>query len=187
MERRSIATKLTVLSAAFGLVGSCCVLLLANANRAGAASLLGVSANDVMLATTLVLVGALGSNHLQVAWSIWRAENRAVHTAVASTERCRVSGRGRRIGNTHHLGAVSAGSLRVCHRSSPSANPLRLARPRGGTVSYSASPDTPFSGLPVPPYLLALWGLGAEAVGSPAQPHPRRTAGRFTLAHSSPR
>src|SRR5262245_58513426 len=83
-DRHAIATRLSVLSTCFGLAGGALVWLCILAGRGAMASLLGLPEHEAFVAATLVVVGALGSNHLQMAWSLWRARNFALHTAVAT-------------------------------------------------------------------------------------------------------
>src|SRR5205807_1752429 len=83
-ERHAIARRLSVLSAGLGLLASILIWLCAIAFRGATATVLGIPEQDVVVVTTLLLIGVLGSNHLQVAWGVWRAANRAAHTAIAN-------------------------------------------------------------------------------------------------------
>jgi O-antigen/teichoic acid export membrane protein len=186
-ERQTIATRLTVLSGALGLLASAVVWLCANAYRSETARVLGVPEGQVMLATTLVLVGALGSNHLQVAWGLWRAQNRALHTAIAISLAGLLFLAGvAALSATHRLGAVTAIGAYACATAlvGITANGLVLQRgPRRGGSSYAAlGRDALRYGLPVLPYLFAVWGLGAGGRWIARATLTLEDTGNFTLA-----
>ena len=186
-ERRAIATKLTVLSACLGLLGASVVWLWVDAYPAPAAQVLGLAERDALLATTLVLIGSLGSNHLQMGWGIWRAQNLAVRTATASA----LSGvlflaAVGALASTHRLGVVSAigayaGATALVGLS---ANALAVAANLTGEgISYSTlGREALRYGLPVLPLLLALWGLGAGGRWIARATLTLDDTGRFTLA-----
>lgn len=186
-ERRAIATKLTVLSACFGLVGAAVVWLSVAAYRAPAAHVLGLAEGDAVVATTLVLIGSLGSNHLQMGWGIWRAQNLAVRTAAASA----LSGglfltAVVVLATTHRLGVVTAigayaGATALVGLS---ANAVAVAGSLTGEgISYRAlGREALRYGLPVLPLLLALWGLGAGGRWIARATLTLDDTGRFTLA-----
>jgi O-antigen/teichoic acid export membrane protein len=187
LERRAIALKLTVLSASAGLITGLAVWGGAWALRPALATLLGISQRHVLLAATLVLAGALGSNHLQVAWGIWRADNRAARTAGANAANgllflAAVVA----LAATRRLGVVTAvaayaGATAVVGLA---ANALAvLPSPLRGRASYaSVAGEALRYGLPVLPYLLALWGLAAGGRWIARATLTLEDTGRFTLA-----
>jgi len=186
-ERRTIVTKLSALSAGLGLLGGFLVWMCAAAFRARAANLLGMPEPEAVLATTLVLIGVLGSNHLQVAWGIWRAENRAAHTATANA----LSGllflaAVGVLAVTNRLGAVSAIGAYACATAliGLSANAVAVAgNPMwGGTSYFAIAREALRYGLPMLPYLLALWGLGAGGRWIARATLTLEDTGQFTLA-----
>ena len=186
-ERQAIVTRLTVLAGACGLIASALVWLCANEYRSQTASLLGVPEAQAMLATTLVLVGALGSNHLQVAWGVWRAQNRAIQTAIAlSLSGLVFLGGIAFLAATHRLDAVTAIGAYACATALVGliANGLALRMgPTGGGKSYvSLGNEALRYGLPVLPYLFAVWGLGAGGRWIARATLTLEDTGNFTLA-----
>jgi O-antigen/teichoic acid export membrane protein len=186
-ERRAIGLKLSVLSAGTGLIAAFAVWICAAAARHTTALWLGVIPEDALLATSLVLIGSLGSNHLQVAWGIWRAENRALQTAIANT----VNGllflaAITALAVTHRLGVISAvgayaGAMAVIGLG---ANVAAIAgSPSRGGASYRVlARHALHYGLPLLPYLLALWGLAAGGRWIARAILTLEDTGRFTLA-----
>jgi len=186
-ERRTIVTKLSALSAGLGLLAGFLVWISVAVFRARVANLLGMPESEAVFATTLVLIGVLGSNHLQVAWGIWRAENRAAHTATANA----LSGllflaAIGVLAATNQLGAASAIGAYACATAliGLSANAVAVAgNPMwGGTSSSPLAREALRYGLPVLPYLLALWGLGAGGRWIARATLTLEDTGRFTLA-----
>ncbi len=185
-ERQAIATRLTVLSGSVGLVGGAVVWLCAHAYRGQAAAFLGVPDDQAMLVTTLVLVGALGANHLQVAWGLWVAQNRALHTATAlSLNGLLFLGGVAGLAATHRLGAITAIGAYACATALVGiiANILALKRWTGGGGSYGAlGREALRVSLPVLPYLFAVWGLGAGGRWIARATLTLEDTGNFTLA-----
>lgn len=186
-ERQAIATKLTVLSGTVGLAGGAVVWMCANTYRSQTAALLGVPGTQVMVATTWVVVGSLGSNHLQVAWGLWRAQNRALHTAVAlSLSGLLFLGAIAALATTHQLGAVTAIGAYACATAlvGLTANLLVLQRgPAAGHKRYAVlGREALRVGLPVLPYLVAMWGLGAGGRWIARATLTLADTGNFTLA-----
>ena len=186
-ERQTIATRLTVLSGTLGLLAGGVVWLCAHAYRSETAGLLEVPEAQAMLATTLVLVGALGSNHLQVAWGLWRAQNRAVPTAIAlSLNGLLFLGGVAVLSAAHRLGAVTAIGAYACATAlvGITANGLVLQRgPSGKGISYAVlGREALRYGVPVLPYLLAMWGLGAGGRWIARATLTLEDTGNFTLA-----
>lgn len=186
-ERQSIATRLSLLAGACGLLGSALAWLCANAYRRQTANLLGVPEAQAMVATTLVLVGALGSNHLQVAWGVWRAQNRALQTAIAISLNGLLFLAGIAfLAATQHLGPVTAigayaGATALVGIT---ANVLAVRMgPTGGGRSYGdLAREALRYGLPVLPYLFAVWGLGAGGRWIARATLTLEDTGNFTLA-----
>jgi O-antigen/teichoic acid export membrane protein len=186
-DRGAIATQLSLLSATLSLVLGLLAWVASSVNRTQTAALLGVPTQEVTVATLLVLVGALGSNHLQVAWGIWRAKNQAPYTAVASglSSLVFVVAIGW-LAHTSKLGIMSAiaayaGATGVVGLA---ANLLATGlRPtRFGLPSMTLTREALHYGLPLLPYLLALWGLGAGGRWIAHATLSLEDTGRFTLA-----
>jgi len=186
-ERGGIAFKLSVLSAGIGLVAALALWSCAASAQGAVAALLGVPQQEAIPATTLVLVGALGSNHLQMAWGIWRAENRSLPTAIAT------AGSGLLfllaiafLAATHRLGVITAigayaGATALIGVAS---NIIAiLDGPGRGATSYSILARRALSyGLPVLPYVLAVWGVAAGGRWIARATLTLEDTGRFTLA-----
>jgi O-antigen/teichoic acid export membrane protein len=187
LERGAIASKLTVLSAGAGVGTATAMWLSAAAARHATAAVLGVPPDDAILAAALVLVGALGSNHLQIAWSIWRAENRATVTAIANASSgalffaaIAVLAREHRLGVMSAIAAYAGATALV----GIAANILAvLGRPRRGGMRFATlAREALRYGLPILPYLLALWGLAAGGRWIARATLTLEDTGRFTLA-----
>jgi O-antigen/teichoic acid export membrane protein len=186
-DRAAIASQLSLLSGSLSLGIGLLAWVASTLDRMRTAALLGVPTQEVAVATLLVLVGAVGSNHLQVAWGIWRAKNQALHTAIASglSSLLFVIAVGW-LAHTSRLGIMSAiaayaGATGIVGLAANLlATDLRPAR--FGPPSVTLTREALHYGLPLLPYLLALWGLGAGGRWIAHATLSLEDTGRFTLA-----
>src|SRR6267378_7099626 len=164
-RRKGAASKLTAISFVVGAVAT--LVCLGIGTRAGdlLARLLDLPRSTAVTILILVLVGALGAAHLQMAYAIWRAEQRASLAAGANvlttllflTAGSIVALRGR-LGVSSVIACYSVSILVVGLSASAVAGNWRALR--DGPPARKLLREALRYGVPILPYLVGLWTLG---------------------------